>query len=1111
MKKNRSLLCFSFTKGGGKFLSIFRFLILLMIGIHINTSIYSQNTKLNLNIKNQTIRDVFKEIEAKSNFHFFYGNNLMILDKVVNEDFENVDVEQILNRLLSKSEYSYKILENNLIVIAPNNFINRQSNTITGIVVDAKTGEALPGVSIVIDGTTQGIISDVYGKFTINLPTQNLVLSFSYIGYISKKVTVTDGANLEIKLSPELKNLDEVVVVGYGTQKKANLTGAVGNIQMSEMESRPLTDASLALQGTVSGVYALQNSGQPGADNATINIRGVGSFTNSSPLVLIDGFAGSLSDVNPNDIKSISVLKDAASSSIYGSRAANGVILVTTKTGSSGKMTVNYSGYIGIQEATALPEVLNSSEYATLYNEASINSGGNALYTEAEIQKFADHSDPLYPDVNYFDVYYGSAKTQSHRISLSGGNDMIQFAFMLGRLNQDGILVGTNYEKTDFRSNIDSYFLKDKRLRFSAKISGNLGTKTEPTDLWSTEWYATLAPIYALKDTADRWLSVNGEDNFYARVKEGSTRITKRYDFNGQIEAEYKIIEGLSVQVTSGYNVISSNENAFHSNLILYTPTGGSKTIVSDLTVTDETDIQTMFTSLIKYNKTFNKHTVNLMAGYSEEEFTYDWNKGYRSNFVNNTQRVLNLGAASTQTNDASSKALGLRSYFGRLNYNYDDKYLLEANIRRDGSSRFLSGHQWGTFPSFSAGWVISKESFMNDLSWLEFLKLRASWGQLGNENIGNDRLYNGYDQLTSGQNYTFGGTLYSGVAITTMTNKYLTWEISEQQNIGLDVSLKNGFDLTLDYFNKLTKNQILTGTIPLTQGNLTAPKVNSGTLQNKGIEIALAYHKRFDNGLKISTSINVSHIVNKIKDLGDVAETKTSPKATLIGTALNSFYGYKMDGIYQTSDFDYADGVYTLKSGVVSVSNYTAQPGDIKYKDLNGDGTVDMTNDRTIIGKQFPDYTYSLNIKADWKGIDLGVFLQGVQGIEGYTYYEISTPFSGFANLGSWWKDRWTTENPSNTLPRLTLDGVRNNIHSSFYVENASYLRLKNIEIGYSLPKKLVSVIGIGSVRVYGNIQNALTLCKFKGFDPEQETDQTRAEAFPQTRIFTMGVNVNF
>lgn len=989
--------------------------------------------------------------------------------------------------------------------------------TVKGSVVDALDGQPLVGVSISIKGTNKGTLSDLKGDFQLLNVPENAVLVVTYISYEKVEIVVSGKSDIAIKLQPSMKTLNDVVVVGYGTQKKENLTGSVGVVNTKDLESRPLTNTGQALQGTVSGVFALQSSGKPGDDNTVIDIRGVGTFGDNSPLVLVDGFPGSIGDVNPSDVQSISVLKDAASSAIYGSRAANGVILITTKRGSAGKIHVNYSAYAGIQSPTRLPNVLNSVQYTTLYNEAAVNTGSAPTYPDSIIQKYAAHNNPLYPDINYFKVYYGNAYMQNHRVSATGGSDNVNYAFMLGHLDQDGILVATNYKKTDFRLNLDTYHLKDKRLRVSGNVSGNLGVKSEPTDLWNAEWYSTLAPIHPLKDANGNWVSVNGERNYYGEIKEGSTSLQKRYDFNGQAEAEYKILPGLSAQLTYGYNAIYTNTNAFHANVTLQNQNGTTTQLPSDLNVTNEIDGHSLLTGLLKYNKTINRHSFNLLGGYSEEEFTYDWQSGFRSHFVNNTQRVLNLGDAATQTNNSGSYDLGLRSFFGRLNYAFDQKYLFEANIRRDGSSRFAQGKQWGTFPSFSAAWVLSKEDFMKSVSWLDFAKIRASWGRLGNQNINN--YYNGSDILSSGQNYSFGGTLYSGVAVTAMTNKDLTWETAQQLDLGLDISFHNNIEITADYFDKRTKNLLLTQPIPLTIAQ-SAPMANAGEVQNKGFELGISYKTTFSNGVKLRTSFNVSHIVNKITSM-NVPQQYSSPKAIVVGSAINSFYGYQMTGIYQISDFTwqnnsdasipYASRSYTLKTGVVKVSDYSAQPGDIKYADLNGDGIVDQNHDRKIIGKQFPDITYAFNFNVAWKGIDLGAFLQGVQGMQGYTYYEIASPFSGFANVGSWWLNRWTPQNPSNTYPRVTLDGVRNNIHSSFYVENASYLRVKNIELGYTLSPAAIKKIGLSSLRIYANVQNAFTFTKFKGFDPEQTSDQTRAEAYPQVRVMTAGINVNF
>lgn len=1081
----------------------------------LNLSVFSQN--ITLKTGNITVKEAMEQLKKSSGYSFVFSSVDVNTQKRVSVSLQDASIEEAVEQILKGQDgLNYEVKGKKIII---QKVVSRTSDTkveVKGKIVDIN-GEPIIGATVKEKGTSNGTITDFDGNFILETNSGS-ILDVSYIGYRPVEVKTVPGKLLSVVLKEDTQALEEVVVVGYGVQKKVNLTGSVGNVSLKDLGDRPITNASNALQGTVSGVYALQKSGQPGADGAVINIRGVGTLNNSDPLVLIDGFPGSMSDVDAADISSISVLKDAASAAIYGNRAANGVVLITTKKGKAGKVSLSYNGYFGVQEATALPKTLNSYEYTTLYNEACRNSGQQEKYLPEQIQKYKDGTDPMYPSIDYFDVYYDKASMQNHRLNVTGGSETFQYAIMLGYLDQDGILVGTNYRKTDFRTNIDSYLL-NKRLRVTTRLSGNYGVKNEPTELWNAKWYATNAPIFPLKNEDGLWMSVNGERNYYGEIMEGSTSKAERYVFNGQLEAELDIWNGLSAQFTYGYNVESSNTNSFHANVTLANADGSTKSVMSDLTSRNDLNYQTMLTTLLKYNKTFGKHDVSVMAGYSEEYFKWKWNSGFRSGFVNNDQPILNLGNASTMSNNADAYDLGLRSYFGRINYSFNSRYLLEANIRRDGSSRFAKGNQWGTFPSFSVGWIISEENFMKKFDWLGMLKLRASWGRLGNQNI--NSYYVGSDILSMGQNYSLGGVLQSGVAVNSMINKNTTWETTTQTDFGFDLSLNNGLSFTFDYFNKNTDDILMQTPIPITMGALSAPYVNAGKVNNKGVEAMIAYRKNFENGLAIRTSVNLSHIVNKITDLKGASPIINGAKAQVEGYAINAFYGYKMDGLYQISDFTWQNNsdpsiphdqrTYTLKEGVVSVSNYTAQPGDIKYADLDGDGVVTMENDRTVIGKQFPDLSYAWQFNAEWKNFDFGMFWQGVQGINGYTYFEIACPFSGFANCGDWWLGRWTPENQGAQYPRLTLDTGRNNIYSTFYMEDASYLRLKNIELGYTFDRKLIPFLKDCKVRLYGNIQNVFTITNFKGFDPEQEVGEARAQAFPQVRIYTIGLNVNF
>ncbi len=1099
---------------------------LLVLVAMLGGSLPSAAQRITLPVGKSTLKTVFHRIEKATKYKFEYNSSLNV-NRRVNVGKSSDDALAYVTELLRDTGFTYT-LRGNYIVITPENEKRQTAptsahdnapqtkRTVSGRVVDDH-GEPVIGASIQIDGGGAGTVTDLDGNFTLRDVTGQTA-TVSYIGFKTRVVNLSSRQALKIVLQEDNKTLNEVVVVGYGTQKKANLTGAVSSVSVEDMGNRPITNSSMLLQGTASGVYALQNSGQPGADGATVNIRGVGTLNNSAPLVIIDGFPGSMSDVDASEIQSVSVLKDAASASIYGNRAANGVILITTKKGAAGKANVTYTGYWGVQQATRLPKTLNSYEYATLYNEARANEGAAPKYSDEDIQKYKDGSDPLYPDNDYFDIYYHSAQMQNHRVNVSGGSDNFQYAVMFGTLDQDGILKTTHYAKSDFRANLDSWFLK-KTLRVTTRLSGYYGKQKQPSDLWSTIWYATNAPVFPFQAKDGTYYTLNGERNYLGEAETGSTRIDKTHSFNGQIEAEYKFLNGFSAQLTYGYNYLQNDRNAFNANVTLENLDGSTKTLASNLTERNTTDTQTLLTALLRYNHTFGKHTVGAMAGYSEEYFEYKWLEAYRSGFVNNSQREINLGDASSQTNNSDHYDLGLRSWFGRINYNYDNKYLFEANIRRDGSSRFADGHKWGTFPSFSAGWVMTEEPFMKGTRRvLDMLKLRASWGKLGNQNINS---YYMSDVLNTGYNYSFGGTLSSGVAVNSLINKNTTWETTTQTDFGIDLNFSNGIYATMDYFHKLTDDILMQTPIPWTMGGLAAPYVNVGKVKNDGVELTLGYQKKFANGLMLKTSANLSHIINKVTDLHGASPIINSPKAVVEGYAINSFYGYVQDGIYQINDFTwqnnsdpsipYAKRQYQLKEGVARVTDFNPVPGDIKYKDLDDDGIVDQTHDRKVIGKQFPDLSYAWSLNLSWKNFDFGMFWQGVQGIEGYTYYEIATCFSGFSNMGHWWLDRWTPENPGNTYPRVTTDGTRNNIHSTFYMEDASYLRLKNLELGYTFDKTLLAWLGGCQVRLYGNVQNLFTITSYKGFDPEQETGQTRAEAYPQTRVYTIGLSVKF
>ncbi len=1113
-------------KGIGKTLLMMKLTAVFLLAVCLNASANGFAQKVSVSEKNASIERIFKEIKKQTGYTFVYTEALLKKAKKVTLNLNNASLEQVLDVCFQNQPLTYSIL-NKMVIIKERDLAQFKEQIsislpppvhIQGKIVNDKE-EPLVGATITEKGTNNSTTTKEDGGFALNVANEKSVLIISFVGYESKEVMVGNQTALTVQLVLQNRAMNEIVVVGYGTQRKGNLTGAVNTLKMDDLSSRPLTNTSVALQGQMPGVYALQMSGKAGGDAAVINIRGVGTLNNSDPLVLVDGFPASINDVNPMDIESVSVLKDAASASIYGNRAANGVILITTKKGANRKVKLSYNNYFGVQSPTSLPKTLNSVQWATLYNEAAVNSGQQPKYTAEQIQKFASGTDPLYPNADWFGAFYRNASIQNHHLNINGGSENLNYAFMFGYLDQEGILEGNNYERFTFRSNFDAFFMKNKRLKLSAKLFGSKGDQNQPADEWGAKWYATNGPIHPIRNAKGEWAAVIGERNVLAEIKEGSIRNELRNQFNGIFGAEYKIINGLSAELSYGYNWIQYLTKTYNANLTLDKLDGSYKTQTANLREENAQDLNTLLTALLRYNKKIGNHNISALAGYSQEEFRFNKSEAYRSGFVNNSQQYLGLGNASTQTNNGGAWDLGLESYFGRLGYTFNDRYLFEANIRRDGSSRFAENLRWGTFPSFSAGWRISEEFFMQNVSWLNDLKIRGSWGKLGNQNIGTR--YAASEVLTSGRNYILGGNLVPGVAITSLANKETTWETTTQTNAGVDVTLLKNISFTADYFWKNTDDILMQIPIPITMGAFSPPFQNVGKVKNEGFEFSVNYRKTFTNDLKFSATANVSHITNQITDLYGRSPIITGVKALVEGYAVNALYGYEVDGLYQISDFTWqngndpniphADRQYVLKDKIVTVANFSAKPGDLKFKDLNGDGRVTMDKDRKVIGKQFPDYSYSTQFNLDWKGFDLGMFLQGVQGIEGYGYFEIYKPFSGFAGTGAWWQNRWTPENPNTSYYRLTLDDTRRDIHSTFYTEDASYFRLKNIELGYTLPSSVLQKVNISKVRVYGNVQNVFTISNFKGFDPEQPTWETRAQAYPQTRIVTFGVNVNF
>jgi TonB-dependent starch-binding outer membrane protein SusC len=1078
------------------------------------TETYSQITKLTLKLEDVRISDALKEIENQSEFFFLYSPKLIDVERKVNIEAEKEPINDILNDLFD-AKVKFVVYDRQIIltpsdVTALPEALQQQKifGTITG-----KDGTPLAGVNVVVTGTTQGAISDVGGRYSIDVPKGAKSLTFSFIGMEPQEINIGTLSQINVTMAVSAIGLEEVVVVGYGIQKKVNLTGSVASVSTKELENRPLTEASQALSGLVSGVTVTQGSGRPGNDFASIKIRGLGTFSGAGnePLVLVDGLASSIDNVDPNNIKSISVLKDAASAAIYGNRAANGVILIETKRGQKGVLQVSYNSYIGWQKVTELPDFLGSSEYAKYRNEAGVNEGGLQYYTDAQIALFKSGSDPdNYPNVPHLKnlLTSGSGFQTNHNLNFMGGDEKNSYLFSMGYLRQDGIVTKNDYTKYNFLLNIDSK-IKDN-LTLKVNLSANDGTTNEPRhsmgDITSLIAFAVREPsVYAGKKSDGTY----GHQDAYGQEKwlagESFTQNNNKM-FLGGIDLSWEIIRGLTLSGKAGYNY-SINKYKYFTAEETFDPiytVGPNK-----LEVGSADGSLITLQSLVNYAKKINRHSFNVLAGISQETSKNNYSTDSRQYFPNNLLYELNAGAASTMFNSGTGDALGLRSFFGRLNYSFNEKYLIEANARYDGTSRFPKNSRWGLFPSFSAGWRISEESFIKDnLNWIDNLKVRASWGKLGNQNVGN---YPYQSFVTLGRDYSFGGIVNSGAQTTVLANKEITWESTQITDIGFDLAvLKGKLNMVVDYFDKTTSG-ILYKIFVSGMLGMTPSESNAGGVRNTGFEFLLNYQTSIGN-VNIGIAPNFSYTKNRVTELASGVQ-KDIGSNLFVGEPLQSIYGYVADGLFVD-----ANDVATYPT-----QPYSAEPGFVRYKDISGpdgvpDGKVDATYDRKVIGSTLPKYSFGATITADYKGFDFSLLLHGLGGFEKQmTSYE-AFAFYNDGQIQQWQVDnRWTTENPDRNAKYIKLTNLASSngslLTSTYWNRNASFLRVKNLQIGYTLPKSIVQKLKIDNLRVFLSGQNLFTFNHFyKGWDPEMVQDNDFSPKFyPITSVYTMGVNVKF
>ena len=1047
-----------------------------------------------------------------------------------------------------------------------------QDIQVKGTVVSGSDDFPLPGVNVVVKGTTKGVITDLDGNFTISVPS-DAVLTFTYIGLKTQEVAVNGKTTLNVVLDEDTETLEEVVVVGYGVQKKSVVTASIAKVSADDLENKAPVRMDNALKGLAAGVDVTSASGQPGA-SPRVRIRGIGTINNSDPLYIVDGMpiSGGLDFVNPNDIESIEVLKDAASGAIYGARAANGVILVTTKKGKLGKTSINYNFSYGWQSAWKRRDVTSATDYAILQNEKYMNGGQAPLYADPYNLTDINGTPVTGFGTDWQDaVFNDGAPVVNHDVTISGATEKVNYYLSLGYYSQEGIVGGnygqSNYDRLTLRSNT-SYNLIDasKERSFLNKLDLSVNVaymRTHSTGvsensefgsiLGSALYLSPILPITVSGAAADELVNYyeradpnnsskvlyelprdpNGDiytvPGYFGSYNEMNNPLAMM-TLNPQKNYSHKFVPKFSIDLqlwdNLKYHFSYSADMSFWgydaATVSKFYLSGNNNASHTSATANRQKNVTWQIENTLTYDKTFGKHTIGVVLGQSALKYKGDQLGGSRWNLVNPLKPSIDYATGNVVDGTAQFSVYGapfvehtMASMFGRLSYNYDERYMVQATVRRDGSSRFGPNNKYGIFPSFSAGWNVMNEAFMEGTrDWLSNLKIRFSWGKNGNDNIADF----GYTSLTAmGNNVLFGkdAIKWNGSKASRLSNPDLKWEESEQTDIGIDLGFFNGaLTASIDYYIKKTNGMIIEMPIPSYVGE-TKPLGNVGDMENKGVEFELGYKWNIADA-HFSVKGNATYLKNTLKNLGnDTGYIDLDGIQGLSGGGTRGsngqpfpyFFGYKTAGVFQNVAEVQA---YTNKDGGLIMPD--AVPGDVRFVDVNGDGQI-TADDRTNIGNGTPDWTYGLNLNADWKGFDFNIFFQGVAGNEVFDGTFRSDVTSG--NYPSWMLGRWTGEGTSNKYPRLALGDDTNWQVSDLYVCDGSYFRLKNITLGYTLPQNLTRKVCIERLRIYFQAENLATWTKYWGFDPEISSGATSLGVdrgvYPQARTFTIGANISF
>ncbi len=1095
------------------------FFLLVVSAMFVSAGVYSQNTKLNLEYRDVSIGQLLEVIEKQTDFRFAYSqSSLDPMDKVT-INVKDVNLDQILKTILDNDQLTYKIIDRYVVISDKNQAeeINslRQQSRVTGTVTNS-LGEPIPGVTIVIKGTTQGIITDFDGNFSLSSIPENATLVFSFVGMKTQEIVVGNQSVINLVLEEETIGLDEVVAIGYGTQKREVVTGAITTVQAEDVKMSPAGNVTSGLAGRLSGVVINSRGGQPGRSTTEIFIRGKSTTEDTSPLYVVDGVVrdyNGLDRLDPNEIESITVLKDA-SAAIYGSRAANGVILVTTKRGKIGKPTVSFSHNQGFSQPTRIEEVASSNLFARMVNLSRTALGQDPVYSAEQLQKFADGSDPVnYPNTSWYDLVYRNWKNQSKtNISVSGGTENVRYFLSGGYLNQDSPYnKGFSYNKQyNVRANIDADI--SKNLTISFDLAGRLddimsAQIDEPHVNLGFPYQVPLHPngLYGEGRTGDNALIMTREKDYGYLSTDGGV-------FTGNLSLKYKIpwIDGLSVSGTYAYDYNKQYEKdyfgvtyyyKFNQNTGEYDQYRNSKSSTPRLNIEFNQGVSQTANIRMAYVKSFNeKHNIDAFVGYEQNTGYANMLSAGRQAFLTGSIQELFAGTSNTayHSNNSLTGEIARQNYFGRALYNYMNKYMVQFQFRYDGSQNFPANNRFGFFPGVSAGWTLSEEPFIQNLEFMDFLKIRGSWGQMGNDKVDAYQYMTAY---TYGSNYVLNGVTAQGLEQSGTPNPNITWEIAKTTNVGLESKLFDGlFGLEFDYFNTKRSNILAkrNASVPDYSG-LVLPDENIGEVKNQGVEFSISHNKYVNNNLRYSIAGNFTYVKNKVVYMDEAPQPE--PYQKIEGKPIGAELLYEIIGVFD--DLDDVNS-YPHLPGTV--------PGDIIRKDANEDGVIDSKDQVRQSLTSTPEIVFGLNSKIEYKRFELSFMFQGQARARVALLNLLPYDPAGWGNFNVWLaEDGWSPENPSGTKPRPGLNFYNGYNGTDFRVFNGSFIRLKNAELAYNLPGPWLRKAGIEGCRVYITGYNLFSIdhAKKLSVDPEQTT--VVGGGNPPERIINLGFNLTF